>query len=288
MQTTIGIRDPFECCTEAGHSMTSDFRPISRERHAHKKWLAPRDFAFAADRHIVPIVNAEIGHAARALALGFVKTGEAFALVAVLGLTPGRNLMVGPNGRWLALYTPALLRSHPFRLTKTGEDKMVLCVDEASGLVIESAIGDAGTPFFETEGNVAPETTKMMEFVSTLQQAEQVTAGAVRAIEAAGLLEAWPITTGEGAGASNVQGLFRINEAALNALDAQALFELRQSGGLAIAYAQLISAGNLQLLSTLLATSQKAQAQRMTVPEKSFLSEDDGSLKIDWNAFLKD
>ncbi|GHD12804.1 SapC family protein [Tianweitania populi] len=267
--------------------MTSDFRPISRERHATKKWLAPRDMRFAADRHIVPIVNAEIGHAARALPLSFVKTGDATTLVAVLGLTPGRNLMVGANGRWLAMYTPALLRSHPFRLAKTGEDKLVLCVDEASGLVIESAVGETGAPFFDAAGQIAPETTSMMNFVSTLQQAEAATANAVRGIEAAGLLEPWPITTGEGAGAAQVQGLLRINEAALNALDATALHQLRQSGGLAIAYAQLISAGNLQMLTTLLAATQKAEQQRMTVPEKSFLSEDDGSLKIDWNTFLK-
>jgi hypothetical protein len=267
--------------------MTANFRPISREHHLTKKWLAPRDMSFAADRHIVPLVNLEIGHATRALPLGFVKIADTFALVAVLGLTPGRNLMVGPNGRWLGLYTPAILRSHPFRLAKTDADKFVLCVDEASGLVIEGAVGEAGSPFFDADGEIAPKTAEMRQFVSALQQAEQVTADAVRAIEAAGLLEPWPITTGEGASATQVQGLFRINEAALNALDAAALHQLRQDGGLAIAYAQLISTGNLQMLLTLLAATQKAEAQRMTVPEKSFLSEDDGSLKIDWNTFLK-
>jgi hypothetical protein len=267
--------------------MTPDFRPISRERHDAKKWLSPDNMSFAADRHIVPIVNAEIGHATRALPLGFVKTADAYALVAVLGLTPGRNLMVGQNGRWLGLYTPAILRSHPFRLAKTDADTFVLCVDEASGLVIDSAVGEAGAPFFDMEGQIAPETARIREFVSTLQQAEHATTNAVRAIQAADLLEPWPITTGEGAAATQVQGLFRITEAALNALDAPALYQLRQSGGLAIAYAQLISVGNLQMLSTLLAATQKAERQRMTVPEKSFLSEDDGSLKIDWNTFLK-
>jgi hypothetical protein len=266
--------------------MASDFRPISRERHGGKKWLAPRDMAFAGDRHVVPIVNAEIGHAARALPLSFVQMGEAYALVAVVGLSLGQNLLVGPNGRWLGLYTPAILRSHPFRLAKTNDDKLVLCVDEASGLVIDSAIGESGAAFFDAEGQVTAETSKMMEFVSTLQQAELATAGAVRAIEAAGLLEPWPVTAGGGAEAKQVQGLFRINEAALNALDAEALFELRQAGGLAIAYAQLISAGNLQLLSSLAIAQQEAQAQRMTVPERSFLAEDEGSLKIDWNTFL--
>jgi len=267
--------------------MASDFRPISREQHADKKWLAPSDMRFSADRHFVPIVNAEVGHAARALPLSFVKTGDAYALVAVLGLMPGRNVMVGPNGRWLGLYTPAILRSHPFRLARTGEDKLVLCVDQASGLVVDSAVGEAGTPFFEADGTIAAGTAKMMEFVSTLQQAEQVTTGAVRAIADAGLLEAWPLTSGTGADAKQVQGLFRINEAALNTADAETLLTLSKSGGLALAYAQLISAGNIQLLTNLALAQDAAQTQRMTVPEKSFLSEDDGSLKIDWNTFLK-
>lgn len=267
--------------------MTSAIHPITRDRHSTKKWLPSQNFAFAADRHFVPVTNAEVGHAARALPLAFVQTGESFVLVAVLGLTPNRNLLVGPNGRWLGLYTPAFLRSYPFRLSRTNEDKVVLCIDENSGLVRDTAIGDEGNAFFDDAGGVAPDTQRMMQFLTALQQAEQSTAVGVRAIQDAGLLEAWPLTLGSGENAQTVAGLFRINEARLNELEAEPLLALRKAGALAIAYAQLISAGNIQVLGSIMAAQDKAKAQRMTVPEKSFLTEDEGSLKIDWNTFLK-
>ncbi|MBP0441198.1 SapC family protein [Tianweitania sediminis] len=267
--------------------MTSAIHAVTRDRHSAKKWLTPQNFSFAGDRHFVPITNAEVGHAARALPLAFVQAGDNYVLVAVLGLTPNRNLLVGPNGRWLGLYTPAYLRSYPFRLSRTNDDKLALCVDEESGLVKDSAVGDQGHPFFDEAGGVAPETQRMMQFMTTLQQAEQATAVGVRALQEANLIEPWPLKLGSGENAQSVAGLFRVNEAALNALEAEPLLTLRKAGALALAYAQLISAGNIQVLGSIMGAQDKANAQRMTVPEKSFLPEDDGSLKIDWNTFLK-
>ncbi len=268
--------------------MAANFRPISRDRHANKKWLAPRDLSFAADRHLVPIVLAEVGAAARALPMAFVRSETGPVLVGVLGLEQSRSLMVTGQGSWVGLYMPAILRSHPFKLAKAEGEKLVLCVDETSGLVVDGA-SQEGNAFFDAQGQIDPATAKIMEFVSTIQQGEQAAAAAVRVLDEVNLLEDWPIKIGEGPDAREVAGLLRINETVLNGLDAENLLRIRQGGGLALAYAQLISMGNLQLLGALLSQrpSSQPQEQQAKAAEKDFLSEQDGSLKIDWNTFLK-
>ena len=55
-------------------------------------------------------------------------------------------------------------------------------------------------------------------------------------------------------GGQKVEGLFRIDEAALNGLDADALIEVRNAGGLTMAYCQLLSMQHMSILGTLAQT----------------------------------
>jgi hypothetical protein len=60
-----------------------------------------------------------------------------------------------------------------------------------------------------------------------------------------------------------VTGLFRIDEARLNALDDEGFLKLRKAGGLSIAYAQLLSMNNIQMLAQLAeARAQMSQARK--------------------------
>ena len=49
-----------------------------------------------------------------------------------------------------------------------------------------------------------------------------------------------------------------------------------------------VSLGNISLLGKLAGAHDRARTQRMTIPPKSFVTEDDGDLKIDWSQFIKD
>ena len=51
--------------------------------------------------------------------------------------------------------------------------------------------------------------------------------------------------------AAPVNGLFRIDEAALNALSDEAFLKLRHCGALTLAFAQMLSTGNVGLLGQL-------------------------------------
>ena len=88
-----------------------------------------------------------------------------FELVALFGLQNGQNLFVDPQGRWMARYIPARLRSYPFSLAfREGMPDPLLCVDESSRLIGE--VGDdvvGGDDVREEldDGDVGPEALMM-------------------------------------------------------------------------------------------------------------------------------
>ncbi len=230
----------------------------------------------------------------RARCRSLISEGGKTVPVVILGLQPGQNYFVAPDGRWVGLYTPAALRGYPFRLGRTnaaGENNFALLVDEASGLVIDLAVGDDGIPFFDAEGKPHAETQRVLEFLAKTRQSMEASERAAALLAEKGVLEPWPLKLKDGETEKRVDGVLRVSEAALAKLSGDDLAALRDGGGLPLAYAQLISMGNIALLSTLAQAHAKARAQqasRMTVPEGSFLPEDDGELKIDWNALFKD
>ena len=237
----------------------ANYVPVTKERHATKRWRRYRSYAFAAQQAGVPLVGAELGQAVRTFPVAFIKQAETFVLVAVLGLVQGRNLFVTPDGRWLGPYVPAALRVYPFALARTEQGKQVFCVDEASGLVID---GPDGEPFLDEAGNGPSEQVKqLLDFLLKVEQNRVGTATATAALQSAGLIQPWPIVLKTQKGEEKVEGLFRVNEPALNALDDDAFLELRRKGAIPLAYAQIISMSNLGVLGRLSAAQAPAQPQ---------------------------
>lgn len=267
--------------------------PVTRERHTGKAWVRFTDYTFAAGTNVVPLAAKEIPHAARTLPLAFIEFNGKPTLSALLGIASGQNLFVAPDGRWLGSYVPAALRAHPFRLARVETAGIVLCIDESSGLVRDVMAGEDSVPFFDDEGKTHPEIQKVIEFLEKARQGAEAVVKATAMANECGLLEEWPmaIKAMDDRAEHKIGGVSRINEAALNALSSDDLIRLRDVGGLALAYAQLISMRNIGLLSVLAraqADARAALASRMAIPEGSFISDDDDELKIDWNAFLKD
>jgi hypothetical protein len=75
------------------------------------------------------------------------------------------------------------------------------------------------------------------------------------------LIQHWPIKLQTTAGEQAVEGLFRIDETALNQLPAEALLELRNTGALLCAYCQLLSMQHLQTFGQLAAAHAQADAK---------------------------
>ena len=228
------------------------FTPLVPARHGGKAWRRPGDYSFAATQAAVSLAGAELSRAACAMPIAFTKQGGRYVLAAVLSLTPGRNLFVAPDGRWLGAYVPACLASHPFRLLprEGSSGDWMLCVEEASNAVIDAGAADA-QPFFDAEGQLAPATKAMFDFLAGIERNRMATDAAVAALAEAGVIGPWQITLKMDDREQAVAGLHRVDEAALNKLGDEAFLKVRRSSGLPIAYAQLLSTDRLRVLEQL-------------------------------------
>ena len=237
-----------------------NFQAISRERHATLRWKRYSNYTFAAADSVAPLVAAELPRAVMSLPIAFIEQGGTFVPAAVLGLQPGNNVFVAPDWHWVGQYIPAAFRSYPFRLAKTEDGQLVLCIDEDSGLVSE---GSAGESFFDENGEPAQAIVDILGFLTQIETSRAVTAAACAILQKHALIRPWTITLKTDTGEQQIAGLFQIDEAALNQLPGEALLEVRQAGALPIAYCQLLSMQHLPLLGQLTEAQNKASAQAL-------------------------
>ena len=168
----------------------TDYHAITRERHGQQYWLKQSGHRFAAGDALCPLMAQELPQAMLSLPIGFIVEAEQFMPVALQGLTPGQNLFVAADGRWLAAYTPAPYRSYPFRMLPTEQGEQVLCIDEASGLLSESA----GEAFFNEDGTPAKSVLEILAFFNQIEANRQLTRNICAVLQQHGLIQPWPIT----------------------------------------------------------------------------------------------
>src|SRR6476469_1165693 len=217
------------------------FVAVSRERHGGKKWLRFSGYGFAAAQDVAPIVGAELGWAPAVLTpCAFLQHAGRYTLMLVLSVLPGRNMFVGPDGRWLGRYVPACFRLYPFcMLASQGTDQPVLCVDEESGLVVEGS--GKGEEFFDAEGNHSPALKSVFEALMRVERSRKDTELAVAALAQAGVMRPWQFKVRTDQGEKATSGLHRIDETALRALPNDVFLQLRATSALPIAYAHMLS-----------------------------------------------
>ena len=90
-------------------------------------------------------------------------------------------------------------------------------------------------------------------------------------------------------GEQQVVGLYRVNETLLNTLDDSKHGALRRSGALSVAYAQILSTGNLGQLGQLVqARAQAAAAERARAEVKPMIAlPEDNTIDWDWSKIGK-
>lgn len=248
------------------------FHAIAQSTHADKRWKRYTNYAFASKEALAPLVAQELPRAVLHLPIAFVRQNDQFAPVAVLGIQPGQNLFVAPDGRWLGGYTPAAYRAHPFALANLADGQQVLAFDADSGLLTEAD----GEAFYDNDGRPAQAVQDILTFLTQVQADRVQTLRVCQMLAEHQLIQPWPITVQTEAGERQVDGLYRIDEAALNALPAESLKALQQAGALPMVYCQLLSMQHLPLLGQLAQAHRKAAQPLSAAPDGeldlSFLS----------------
>lgn len=261
--------------------------PISLERHGSRSFRRFSSYEFAAKDTVVPLVGAELAKATLSFPIAFLNEEKKAVPVAVLGVEPGSNLFIAPDGRWAGPYIPAAFRAHPFVLAQTQDNKQILCINEASGLVLEDGSGE---PFFTPEKRPSEPVEKILDFLTKLHENRVVTERACEVISRLDLLEPWPFQAPGETGPRQVAGLWRISESKMNRLEDQAFLELRHTGGLALAYAQLMSMGHQASLERLAVLRTEARRQASAAVPASLdpifgIPGQTEEFEIDWSKF---
>ena len=254
---------------------------LSPTRHRQQRWTQATRYTYAAERNLVGLAAGELSRAALTLPLAFVGNEGHWSLCAVLGFATGQNLYVGPDGQWIGNYVPAALRTHPFHLGWEG-GSATLCVDEDSDLLPDDGTGE---PIFDEGNDLSPRVREVWAFLSQIAQGVLAMEKAAHLLVDAGVIEPWPITIQGVDGAQTVSGLYRINEGALSALDETAFSRLRRAGVLGVAYAQLLSMGNLADLGKLAQARAEAEAAARAKAEVKpmIMLPDDSTIDWDWS-----
>jgi hypothetical protein len=277
--------------------MPHHYTPLDSTEHRSHGWKLQPDFRFAQTDVCAPLLLAEIAHASAIYVVGFTqRPAGGYQLVALLGLRPGENLFVDSAGRWLRDYIPSWYRAYPFRILQgRQDDKQVnmLGFDQDSGLYREQPDpGKREQRFFDDKGQLQPFTRQLVAFLEAMISGERQTQRAVDALAAAQLLEPWPLPVEDpgpnpSPNQAMLSGLYRVGQGALNALEATALHELRDTGALALAYAQMFYPPRLKFLRQLDAAKHAKppapQASALPASLDSLLGGNSGTLQFgDW------
>lgn len=250
--------------------------PVSPTRHGSLRWKRPTSYAFAAKQTVAPLVAAELAKAVLMYPISFIKQNENLVPVALLGLYAEKNLFVAADGRWLAPYIPAVFRSQPFYLGNTEDGQQVLCIDEDQGLTQDGA----GEAFFEGDQPTSV-VTDIMRLLTQTDQNRVLTLAACAELDKQGIVHPWPITLKTGAEEKKIEGLLKIDEAALNALDDAAFSALRKAGSLPIAYCQLLSMQHITQLGKLAEAHELAARKKPAPAAPVSLNTDQDILSFD-------
>lgn len=258
----------------------SNIIPISPTTFRDKSWKKVTDYRFAIEEISCALGLQEVPRVVADMPTGFVKSGEGFSLIGILGLKNGRNLFVGNTGWWHGRYIPALFRSYPFLLAKNESvnDQLVFCINQASGLIAESG---EYVEFFDAQGELSVELKEILHFLEDLRINTLAAERISTAFNDHNLLVPWELKFEIAEKTHQIEGLFCIDEAALNKLPDEDYLALRDSGALLIAHCQLLSMQHVDDLiqrMQLLAqseTSEMAEELRFGIPES------DGNISFD-------
>jgi len=241
----------------------SDYQPISKSQHLNLRWRRLPKYNFAENSVVAQLVLQELPKAILTRPVAFVESGDGFMPAAVQGLEPGQNLFVNKEGRWRGGYLPATYRGYPFALARAEDGQRVLCGDMEGEHLGENTEGEA---LFDEQGEPSKGIQEVLDFLVKLQDDRARTEQICAVLQRNRLIKPWIIEVRRESDVLNIEGLFCIDETALNSLPMPALEEVRKAGGLPIAYMQLLSMQHMQGLA--MAAQSQAEA---TGPEATSL-----------------
>lgn len=245
-----------------------EWRAVSRQAHADLGYRPREGYRHTEGQMVSAVLLTELPALLPHYVLGFVPGAEGVVPVALLGVEKDQNLYLHQDGCWLGKYAPALMRAFPFALADGDNGNKVLAV-------AAEQISEGGEPFFDGD-ELSASVQEVLDFITRCEHAREATLNAANALSERGILTDWQLRVTVGEERKQVNGLKRVDERALNQLDAEAYASL-QGAPMQLAYAQLYSMAQVDQLSQRFELKQKSSGSINTEVdlERLFGDEDD-------------
>ncbi|GAB5500958.1 MAG: SapC family protein [Pseudohongiellaceae bacterium] len=220
----------------------SNYVPLQNDKHANLKVRASNDFRRFNDQHLIPIVIQDFFGLASEFPLVFVASQKDGNLVpvAMMGLREGVNLYCQEES-YPAQVVPLGFTTAPFSLTAADPqgDQFALLIDEESPLVSETE----GEALFSEQGERTAYLQERLDAIERISQQSNQTRTVCKLLNDLNLLKTkqLQLRMGPDAPSYNIDGIYTVDEQALNALSDEQYLDLRKKGVIPLIYAHLAS-----------------------------------------------
>ena len=219
----------------------SSIAPLSQQLHKDFKVRLESKFEYAANANTVPLTVPEFAMVARHYPI--LLLGDDLVPTAALGLEPGQNLFVRPDGLWVeGTYVPAYIRRYPFILLGGDDNQLTLGIDTDANV-------EGGRPLFGPDGKETEVIAQAMDFCNQFHNAYLFTREFTEALKKADIVIDCTLEIEPTPGQRVALGAFkRIDEDKFKDLPDSLILEWRKIGFLHPIYFLLQSMNNWDLL----------------------------------------
>ena len=234
-----------------------NYTTVSKTKHFDRAVKPTHNLSFASRDLIVPIHWFEVRQAASSLPLIFIRRPDGtLKFYGLMGFEEGKNLLISPDGRWMAACLPAVFNCYPFKIARDSSDDIFLSVMEESEMIVSKNEGDA---FFNEDGSLGEVLTKRMDLLKAVYLSEAPTQEACDLIDELDLVKdtSFQMIKPDGTNLINSGGILSVNEKKFKELDETQYLKLRKTHAMDLIYGNMFSMSCLSRLIHLMASRDK-------------------------------
>lgn len=219
-------------------------KPEIINKEVHKDFIISKfdSYEFAKNAYLVPIGLEEFEVAMKTLIIVFIKEQEGNIIpAAVLGGESGGNLLLKENNEWKDnTYVPAVIRSYPFGIGGNEKESFIVMDTEAS------CIGKKdGQKLFNSDLSNTEYGEFVFKFVNNVYSQVEFGKNLGKELDSYGILKQAKIQINvKDKDYSLNNGIYVVDQNALNKLESRKLKKLATKGALKLIYAHLFSLSN--------------------------------------------
>ncbi|ABZ75716.1 SapC family protein [Shewanella halifaxensis HAW-EB4] len=224
--------------------MNNNIVPLNSDTHLEMCVSESQDYRRFAEQQLIPVVFHEFHQLATEFPLVFVKNSETgqFIPIAMMGVKNGLNLYC-QTGEWPAMIKPRGFSNAPLSLVKTSKesDNVLICIDTESPLVTEA--GENSQRLFDDNKEQSEYLKKRTQALLDIAAFNEQTDKICQLLASKSLFTAKQLTIklAESQQPINIDGIYVIDEQALNQLSNEEFLSFKDNGLLPLIYAHLLS-----------------------------------------------